>query len=74
MKQVSDKYFNVGLENFVTADGILSKNVNDCELFVDTHYIDYMLSNLNQESQFLFTDMKRKVEENSEDVKRMLQT
>ena len=50
VKQVSDRYFNVGLDTFIAADGILSKETNKCELFVDTHYIDYMLSNLNQES------------------------
>lgn len=59
VKQVSDKYLNIGIDNFVSADGILSKDLNNCDLYVDTHYIDYMLSNLNQESEFLFTDLKR---------------
>jgi len=43
---VSDRYFSKD-EKFLAIDGLKSKDPNLCELYVDTHYIDYMLSNLN---------------------------
>jgi hypothetical protein len=59
VKQVSDRYFNKN-DSMNAADGILSKDPNFCDLFVDTHYLDYMLTNLNQETQFLYEELKRK--------------
>ena len=49
VKTVSDRYFAKD-EKFLAVDGLRSKDHNLCDLYVDTHYIDYMLSNLNQES------------------------
>ena len=46
VQTVSDRYFAKD-EKFLAIDGIRSKDPNLCELYVDTHYIDYMLSNLN---------------------------
>ena len=41
----------------MATDGLFAKNPNQCDLYVDTHYIDFMLSNLNQEQQFISQDL-----------------
>jgi len=56
VQQVSDRYYNKD-QKFFAVDGLSSKDPALCDLYVDTHYIDYMLANLNQESSFLFTDL-----------------
>eukprot|EP00347_Sterkiella_histriomuscorum_P005895 403354866 len=71
VKMVSDRYFAKD-NKFLAVDGIKSKDPNLCELYVDTHYIDYMLNNLNQESQFLFEEVKRKVEDNTTNINKLL--
>lgn len=43
MKQISDKYFSKD-KTLLSADGLESKKKDDVDLYVDTHYVDYMLS------------------------------
>ena len=48
VRWVSQKYFST--TQILDQKGTkVDKDPNSCELFVDTHYIDYMLSNFNQE-------------------------
>ena len=58
----------------MVGDGVMSKDPSKCELFVDTHYIDYMLRHLNQETQCLFEDLKRKMLENTDQIQAGQQT
>lgn len=68
---MSDRYFNKD-PNFVEVNGVASKDPNKCEIFVDTHYIDYMLANLNQETQFLFEELKLKVADNTDNIRTLI--
>jgi len=54
-------------------DGLKAKDPTLCDLYVDTHYIDFMLSNLNQEQQFISQDLSRRVKENTENLRKVME-
>ena len=72
VKQISDKYF-LKEQTLLSADGLDSKNKEVVDLYVDTHYVDYMLNNVTNECMYEVGELKRRVQENADAIQRLLE-
>ena len=58
----------------LAANGLHSKDKNLVDLYVDTHYVDYMLTQVTAECMYEVGELKRRVGENTEAIQRLLES
>ena len=65
-RQISEKYSQK--ESILSADGLESKDPLKVDLYVDTHYVDYMLSGVTGECMYEIFDLKRRTKDNTDTI------
>jgi hypothetical protein len=67
IKKISDDYFNKE-KTLLSANGLESKNPENVDLYVDTHYVDYMLNQVTAECMYEVGELRRRVQENTDAI------
>lgn len=68
----SEKYSSK--EAILSGDGLESKDPLKVDLYVDTHYVDYMLSGVTGECMYEIYDLKRRTKDNTETISKLLES
>ena len=71
-RQISEKYSQK--ESILSADGLESKDPLKVDLYVDTHYVDYMLSGVTGECMYEIFDLKRRTKDNTDTIQKLLES
>ena len=72
MEIASDKYY-VPEETMFEGNGLGQKDPAVCELYVDTHYIDYMMHEVTADCLFQIGSLKRMTNENKYAIDKLLE-
>lgn len=72
VKKAADKYY-VPEETMFEGNGLGQKDPALCELYVDTHYIDYMLHEVTSDCLFQIGSLKRMTHENKYAIEKLLE-
>jgi hypothetical protein len=73
VKEISDSYF-IKEKTLLSANGLESKNPDMVDLYVDTHYVDFMLTQVTAECMYQVAEIKRRGEENKDAIANLIET